>query len=211
MKWRWFIELCVFLIAGTLLADIWWLDSDDYRVAANVSLVYVAVFTTVFTVRYAFWSTWWTSRVGPTYLALKIFMSMVLWQIVVATWWDTDFPGRQEIRFAIYSFGAVAVLAMINALVREQNFADDELEWLPIGYARRGVPDGIHTLSSMVVIRYLGVTEVAQRTGLSPNTVKAYSQVPGRMPQPDVMIGRVKGWLPETIDRWMERRARPAE
>ncbi|NIH98035.1 helix-turn-helix transcriptional regulator [Mycolicibacterium fluoranthenivorans] len=58
----------------------------------------------------------------------------------------------------------------------------------------------------MVVIRYLGVTEVAERTGLTVNTVKSYSKIPGRMPQPDVMIGRVKGWLPETIDRWIERR-----
>lgn len=58
----------------------------------------------------------------------------------------------------------------------------------------------------MVMIRALGVNEVAERAGLSPNTVKAYSQVPGRLPQPDVMIGRVKGWFPETIDKWMERR-----
>ncbi|MCV7230645.1 XRE family transcriptional regulator [Mycolicibacterium komossense] len=58
-----------------------------------------------------------------------------------------------------------------------------------------------------MVVRYLGVNEVAARTGLSPNTVKSYSGIPGRMPQPDAMIGRVKGWLPETIDRWMERRS----
>ena len=58
----------------------------------------------------------------------------------------------------------------------------------------------------MVMIRALGVNEVAERTGLSPNTVKAYSQVPGRMPQPDVMIGRVKGWFPDTIDAWLARR-----
>lgn len=58
----------------------------------------------------------------------------------------------------------------------------------------------------MVMIKALGVNEVAERTGLSPNTIKAYSQVPGRMPQPDVMIGRVKGWYPDTIDVWNERR-----
>lgn len=58
----------------------------------------------------------------------------------------------------------------------------------------------------MVVIRCLGVTEVAERTGLSVNTVKSYSKIPGRMPQPDVMIGRVKGWFPDTIDQWMEKR-----
>lgn len=68
------------------------------------------------------------------------------------------------------------------------------------------MPVGIHTLSQVVVVRYLGVTEVARRTGLSLNTVKSYSQIPGRMPQPDCLVGRVKGWLPETIDTWIARR-----
>lgn len=55
---------------------------------------------------------------------------------------------------------------------------------------------------------YLSVTQVAERTGLALNTVKAYSQdTPRRMPNPDAMIGRVKGWLAETIDAWQARRA----
>lgn len=55
--------------------------------------------------------------------------------------------------------------------------------------------------------RYLSISEVADRTGLTRNTAKSYSQVPGRLPAPDAMIGRVKGWLPETIDTWWEQRA----
>ncbi|MDZ7886559.1 MAG: AlpA family phage regulatory protein [Mycobacterium sp.] len=57
-----------------------------------------------------------------------------------------------------------------------------------------------------MMIRYLGLRQVADRTGLSYNTIKAYSQAPGKMPQPDALTDRVKGWLPETIDRWIERR-----
>ena len=123
---KWFTGLCAASVGVVLLADIWWLDTDDYRVGANVSLIYIALLTSVFTARYAFWSRWWNSRVGPTYLTLKLLMTLVLWQIVVATWWDADFPGRQQIRFAIYSLGAVAVLAMINTLVREQRRGRDE-------------------------------------------------------------------------------------
>ncbi|MEB3021334.1 helix-turn-helix transcriptional regulator [[Mycobacterium] crassicus] len=55
--------------------------------------------------------------------------------------------------------------------------------------------------------KYLSVAEVADKTGLSRNTVKAYSQVPGRLPEPDAMIGRVRGWLPETIEAWISKRA----
>jgi predicted DNA-binding transcriptional regulator AlpA len=54
--------------------------------------------------------------------------------------------------------------------------------------------------------RYLSCSEVAVRVGLTVNTVKSYSQVPGRMPPPDAVIGRVKGWSEETIDAWQERR-----
>ncbi len=51
--------------------------------------------------------------------------------------------------------------------------------------------------------RYLSVTEVAERTGLALNTVKSYSQdTPRRMPNPDVLVGRVKGWTEKTIDEW---------
>lgn len=51
--------------------------------------------------------------------------------------------------------------------------------------------------------RYMSVTDIAERTGLSLNTIKAYSQnVPLRMPPPDAMIGRVKGWNAATIDAW---------
>lgn len=57
------------------------------------------------------------------------------------------------------------------------------------------------------MVRYLSVSDIAKRTGLSLNTIKAYSQVPGKLPQPDALIGeRVKGWLPSTIDTWNERR-----
>ncbi|WP_197973331.1 helix-turn-helix transcriptional regulator [Mycolicibacterium litorale] len=56
--------------------------------------------------------------------------------------------------------------------------------------------------------RYLSITEAAERAGLSRNTVKAYVKVPGRFPKPDAKIGRVQGWLPQTIDSWMKQRSK---
>lgn len=67
------------------------------------------------------------------------------------------------------------------------------------------MPVSILTVSR--VVRYLSVSDIAKRTGLSLNTIKAYSQVPGKLPQPDALIGdRIKGWLPGTIDTWNQRR-----
>ena len=58
-------------------------------------------------------------------------------------------------------------------------------------------------ITSAPVMVYLGVRQVAERTGLALNTVKAYAQdTPRRMPEPDAMIGRVKGWKTQTIDAW---------
>lgn len=41
---------------------------------------------------------------------------------------------------------------------------------IAIAHPPSGTPVGIHTVSQVVVIRYLGVSEVAERTGLSVNT-----------------------------------------
>lgn len=44
---------------------------------------------------------------------------------------------------------------------------------------------------------YLGVTDVAHRLGITTAAVSAY-----KLPEPDVMIGRTRGWSIETIDQW---------
>lgn len=45
--------------------------------------------------------------------------------------------------------------------------------------------------------RYLGVTDIAKRLGISAAAVSAY-----RLPEPDASIGRTRGWKAETIDAW---------
>ncbi|KFI58738.1 hypothetical protein [Bifidobacterium gallicum] len=45
--------------------------------------------------------------------------------------------------------------------------------------------------------RYLGIKEVSERLGITNASAKGY-----RLPESDVMIGRTRGWKPETIDAW---------
>ncbi|RRD61347.1 AlpA family transcriptional regulator [Leucobacter sp. OH1287] len=47
------------------------------------------------------------------------------------------------------------------------------------------------------MIRYLSRSEVAAILGVKPDTLNRYN-----LPEPDAMIGRARGWLPETIEAW---------
>lgn len=63
-----------------------------------------------------------------------------------------------------------------------------------------------HTCDDSCMTRhYLGMGEVAARTGLTRNTLTNYAAA-GLMPAPDVTVGEVRGWRAETIDRWMSNR-----
>lgn len=115
---RWAYAAGVMVVVATFISDIWF--PVDYRIAANVSLIYIAVLTAVFAVRYAFWSNWRANHIGRTLFAKSVVLPFVLWQIVIATWWDSDYPFRQQIRFVIYTLGAVAYITMVVMLWREQ-------------------------------------------------------------------------------------------
>jgi amino acid transporter len=93
----------------------------DYRLAANISLLCVALLVNVFTLLYLFRSIWWKNEIGKIYLAKCLVLSAVLDQIALSLWWDLDYPFRQQIRFAIYTLGAVAYLPMLVSLLREQS------------------------------------------------------------------------------------------
>lgn len=49
--------------------------------------------------------------------------------------------------------------------------------------------------------RYLSSSEVAERIGVVPGALGRY-----KLPEPDVLVGRARGWLPETIDEWQRNR-----
>lgn len=44
---------------------------------------------------------------------------------------------------------------------------------------------------------YLGVKQVAERLGITSGGLLNL-----KLPEPDAMIGRTRGWLPSTIDEW---------
>lgn len=115
---RWVYAVAALLIGGGLAADVW-LDID-YRRLANVSLLAVTAGAATFSALYWARSKWWTNRIGKVYLAQSVFIAAVFVQIVAGTWWDVDFPGRQHIRFVIYTLGAVAYVPMLATLWGEQ-------------------------------------------------------------------------------------------
>lgn len=47
------------------------------------------------------------------------------------------------------------------------------------------------------MIVYLSAAEFAARIGVKPDSLNRY-----KLPEPDAMIGRTRGWLAETIDAW---------
>lgn len=54
-------------------------------------------------------------------------------------------------------------------------------------------------------MRYLSPAEAAKRVGITTDTFHSYRKK-GLVPDPDAMIGTVRGWLPETIDAWQKNR-----
>lgn len=115
---RWIYVAGAAAVAATLVAEVW--CEIDYRIAASVSLIYIAALALVFAARYAGWSKWWSKRIGKVYLAASVILALVLTQAAIASWWNLDYPGRQVIRFVIYSLGAITYVPMLVSLRREQ-------------------------------------------------------------------------------------------
>lgn len=88
--------------------------------AANLALLSLSVLVTCFTLLYLIRSPWWRNRVGVIYAAKSTILSAVLIQITLSSLISTEYPGRQPIRLAIYTLGALAYLPMIWSLAREQ-------------------------------------------------------------------------------------------
>jgi predicted DNA-binding transcriptional regulator AlpA len=53
----------------------------------------------------------------------------------------------------------------------------------------------------MTTERYLSLTEIAQRLGITTGALAGY-----KLPGSDAYIGRTRGWKPETIDQWNAER-----
>lgn len=115
---RWIYVAGTVGVAATIISDIW--VDVDYALNADIALVLVGVLAVAFAIRYAGWSKWWTNRIGKIYLAKSLILALVLVQAVVSVWWQDDYPGRQIIRFIIYSLGAVVYVPMLASLWREQ-------------------------------------------------------------------------------------------
>ena len=115
---RWVYLAGLLTILGIFVSDVWF--TIDYRLGANISLVLAATFVTAFTLLYGVRSLWRSNRIGKIFFTKSVVLAAVLWQIVLASWWDTDYPWRQQIRYVIYTLGAIVYIPMMVSLWREQ-------------------------------------------------------------------------------------------
>ena len=104
------------LVVGTLVG----FTADDWRVSANMSLLYITVLATLWSVLYAVRSAWQTSAVGRILLVQSVLMSAVMWQATVNIWWDPDYPGHDHVRFVVYTMGALSCMVVLRTLSRAQ-------------------------------------------------------------------------------------------
>ncbi|SIE45753.1 Uncharacterised protein [Mycobacteroides abscessus subsp. abscessus] len=115
---RWVYVTGLLIIVGVFVSDVWF--TIDYRLGANLSLIFAASFVTAFTLLYGFRSRPGSNRIGKVFLVKSEVLALVLWQIVLASWWDAEFPLRQQIRYTIYTLGAIVYIPMLISLWREQ-------------------------------------------------------------------------------------------
>lgn len=52
-----------------------------------------------------------------------------------------------------------------------------------------------------MTVEYMSFTEVVDQLGVKTGALATY-----KLPEPDAIIGRTRGWLPDTIDRWNANR-----
>lgn len=115
----WVNIMVIVAIAVTVLSDLWF--DPNYRTLANVALLTMACLVVFFTLLYVLRSRWNSNKIGLIYAVKCGALSMVLVQATVASWWDLEYPFRQQIRFMIYAIGALVYIPMILSLIREQN------------------------------------------------------------------------------------------
>lgn len=88
--------------------------------AANWALLVLASLAAVFSALYVCRSPWRSNVIGRIYAAKSVVLTLVLIQITVSVLVSLDYPGRQPIRLAIYTAGALVYLPMIRSLLSHQ-------------------------------------------------------------------------------------------
>lgn len=131
----WVNIMVIVAVMGTVVSDLWF--DPNYRMLANIALLIMACLVVFFTLLYVLRSRWSSNEIGLIYAVKCGALSMVLVQATVASWWDLDYPFRQQIRFMIYAVGALVYVPMIVSLVFNQQRDRGERKNLVL---RPGVP-----------------------------------------------------------------------
>lgn len=101
--------------------------AQDWAVSADVSLIYMGVLAAAWAALYGFRSAWYRSHIGRAVLAQSVILAAVICQGAVSQWVSHEYPGRHQIRFALYSLGAIAFVSMLISLWREQQRGTGEV------------------------------------------------------------------------------------
>lgn len=95
------------------------------KLVADIALCVLAAGQFAFTAQYVLRSPWWTTEIGKIYALNSVLWTLVVMQVAASVLTESEYPGRQYFRIAIYIGGALAVMVLWWLLRRIQKQGRD--------------------------------------------------------------------------------------
>ncbi|WP_244971570.1 putative phage holin [Gordonia rubripertincta] len=90
------------------------------KAVADIALCVLALGQFGFTAQYILRSPWWSTEIGKIYALKSVLWTLVVLQVSASVLTESEYPGRQYFRIAIYIGGALAVVVLWWMLGRIQ-------------------------------------------------------------------------------------------
>lgn len=91
------------------------------KIVADTALCVLATLQLIFTAQYVLRSPWWSTDIGKIYALKSVLWTLVALQVAASVLTESEYPGRQYFRTAIYVGGAVSVFVLWLLLRRIQS------------------------------------------------------------------------------------------